>query len=279
MVGRPFKPMKLGPWRHVAASVIGASHQRLGGVCQDANACIVVSNPLHGDVLLAVVADGAGSATQAEVGASMACQSITESAARFLACRRLGRITRTTVENWIRAFQQGVSSTASASSLKPRDYACTLLAALVGQNQAVFFQIGDGSIVVADAEEQSYGHVFWPDRGEYENATFFATDRKFATYLRFESVCRNVVELAMFSDGLQRLALDFQKLMPHEPFFRGMFPPIRKASIENSGDLAQGLNNFLGSPRINQRTDDDKTLILATRLCEHEPAQECAHAE
>jgi len=143
----------------------------------------------------------------------------------------------------------------------------------------VFFQIGDGSIVVSDVEQESYGHVFWPERGEYENATYFATDRKFAAYLRFESVRRSVVELAMFSDGLQRLALDFQKTMPHEAFFRGVFPPVRKASPENATRLSEHLSNFLGSARVNQRTDDDKTLVLATRLDELKPASAYVHAK
>lgn len=259
--------------------MIGTSHQRTGGVCQDANICTVLPGPLSGDVLLAVVADGAGSAKRAEVGAAVACQSIVKSAVPFLATRRLDRITRKTAESWVRTFQREIADTAAAENLKPRDFACTLLAAFVGQHHAVFFQIGDGSIVVADAEEHSYGHVFWPERGEYENATFFATDRRFAANLRFESVRRSVVELAMFSDGLQRLALDFQKNMPHEPFFRGIFPPVRKASPENAEELIQGLSNFLGSARVNQRTDDDKTLILATRLGELQPATGCAHAK
>jgi hypothetical protein len=271
--------MNVGPWRHVAASVIGTSHQRTGGSCQDANACVVLHNLPDGDVLMAVVADGAGSAKRSEAGSMMACQSITKSARRFLCRRQLHRITRKTVENWIRTFQRQVSSAASAQSLGPRDYACTLLVALVGRRHAVFFQIGDGSIVVCDSEDRSYGHVFWPERGEYENATFFATDGKFADNLRFESVRRNVVELAMFSDGLQRLALDFQKTMPYEPFFRGVFPPVRKSSPQNAVQLSEGLGNFLASARVNQRTDDDKTLILATRLEEFAPSSVCAHAK
>lgn len=263
----------------MAASVIGTSHQRMGGSCQDSNACIVFPHSPDGDVLLAVVADGAGSAKQAEAGSALACQSITASARRFLSRRRLARITQRTVQRWIGNFQQEVLNAASSLGLQPRDYACTLLAALVGQHHAVFFQIGDGSIVVSDAEEHSYGHVFWPDRGEYENATFFATDKRFAANLRFESVRRNVVEVAIFSDGLQRLTLDFQKTMPHQPFFRGIFPPVRKSSPENAPQLTECLSEFLGSARVNQRTDDDKTLILATRLDESKPATECAHAK
>jgi len=271
--------MNLGRWRQVAASVIGTSHQRMGGSCQDSNACIVFPDSLDGDVLLAVVADGAGSAKQAEAGSALACQCITKSARRFLSRRRLDRITQRTVERWIRNFQHEVLNTASPLGLRPRDYACTLLAALIGQHHAVFFQIGDGCIVVFDSEESSYSHVFWPQRGEYENATFFATDRRFVAKLKFESVSRSVVELAIFSDGLQRLALDFQRAVPHEPFFRGIFPPVRKSSPENAGQLTECLSNFLGSARVNQRTDDDKTLVLATRIGGLDQASECTHAK
>lgn len=271
--------MNVGPWRHVSASVIGTSHERVGGVCQDSNTCVVLPNLPDGDVLLAVVADGAGSARQAETGSTVACRSIRDSAALFLATGRLSHITKETVQEWVTAFQQEIADAASELNLTLRDYACTLLASIVGMDQAVFFQIGDGSIVVADSEEQSYGHVFWPERGEYENATFFATDVEFANNLQFENVPRNVVEVAMFSDGLQRLALDFAKSMPHEPFFRGLFPTVRRMPAETTDQLTQSLSNFLGSSRVNERTDDDKTLVLATRLCETNAATEYAHSK
>ena len=70
----------------------------------------------------------------------------------------------------------------------------------------------------------------------------------------------------MFSDGLQRLALDFAKTIPFEPFFQGLFPSVRAMSADDGEKLTQSLTDFLNSPRINERTDDDKTLILATRV-------------
>ena len=261
--------MSLGPWRHVSASVIGSSHQRVGGVCQDSNVCTVIPSPLDGDVLIAVVSDGAGSATQAQAGSAMACRIISDSAAQFLASARIEEITREKVEEWIQAFQKLVDERALADGSTSREYACTLLSSIVGAEAAVFFQIGDGSIVVSDSEESIHGHVFWPERGEYENTTFFATEPSFTANLQFENVRRRVVELAMFSDGLQRLALDFAKVMPHEPFFRGLFPSVRATRSDgDAGKLNQFLTDFLSSPRINERTDDDKTLILATRVQE-----------
>lgn len=259
--------MTSGSWRHVSASVIGTSHERAGGVCQDSNACSVLPNLPDGDVLIAVVADGAGSASRAEQGAAMACRSITTSVVRFLGERQLAEIGRQEVENWIELFRGEVSEVAAEANLGARDFACTLLSAIVGACRAVFFQVGDGSIVVSDSEEQTYGHVFWPDRGEYENTTFFATDDEFSRNLQFENVGRKVLEVAMFSDGLQRLALDFSKAMPHEAFFRGLFPSVRTAQPDGIEQLSRSLHEFLASARVNERTDDDKTLVLATRLC------------
>ena len=59
-------------WRHVAASVQGASHVRSGVPCQDFSTVAAVP---AGGVLLAY-ADGAGSARHAEVGAGIACRGL-----------------------------------------------------------------------------------------------------------------------------------------------------------------------------------------------------------
>jgi hypothetical protein len=42
--------------------------------------------------------------------------------------------------------------------------------------------------------------------------------------------------------------------------------PMRSVPEEKCPQLSDGLQQFLQSPRVNERTDDDKTLILATRL-------------
>src|SRR6516225_2777134 len=44
---------------------------------------------------------------------------------------------------------------------------------------------GDGVIVVKDQTSQ-WSWVFWPDRGEFANTTFFVTDAAADDHLRFE---------------------------------------------------------------------------------------------
>ena len=60
--------------RVIGASVCGTSHERIGQVCQDFHAYHLLTDSL----LLIAVADGAGSARCAEVGALTAVQSVVD---------------------------------------------------------------------------------------------------------------------------------------------------------------------------------------------------------
>src|SRR4028119_2107946 len=61
-------------WQVVGASVIGTSHEKRSQPCQDAHCWRLLP---HG-VLVASVADGAGSAALAEVGAKIAVEGVVE---------------------------------------------------------------------------------------------------------------------------------------------------------------------------------------------------------
>jgi hypothetical protein len=252
--------MTPGPWRLAAASSLGTSHEKLGTVCQDAHGCEALLSATGEALLVAVVADGAGSATRSGDGARLACALMLE---ETRALREPGDLSRELVCDWLARFQGEIGVRAEAEGLAPRDFACTLLVAVVGEERAAFFQIGDGAMVVSDGD--GYAWVFWPDNGEYENLTYFATDPQAADHLRFDTVDRAVDEIALFSDGLQRLALHYQTRTAHPPFFRSLFAAVRAADGESAESLSGKLAAYLSSPQVNERTDDDKTLILATR--------------
>jgi hypothetical protein len=72
-----------------------------------------------------------------------------------------------------------------------------------------------------------------------------------------------VDELALFTDGLQMLALHFASRSAHRPFFEPLFTTLREAA--NPEALGGPLREFLDSPAVNERTEDDKTLVLAIR--------------
>jgi hypothetical protein len=218
------------------------------------------------DVLIAVVADGAGSAPRAETGSLLACAVVgDEIRALLMAGGSLGDVTRDFVAALIGRFQAEVSACAATDGARSRDFACTIVAAVVGVDRAVFFQVGDGAIVVSGPEEQEhYSCIFWPDTGEYENVTFFATDADAVDHLGWALAERAIDEVALFSDGLERLALHYASRQAYAPFFRGMLAILSGPAISREA-LSAGLVDLLSSAAVRERTDDDTTLILATR--------------
>lgn len=254
-------------WRVLFASVAGTSHVKLTLPCQDASTSEVVLRPTGERVLVALVSDGAGSAARADEGARLACELTLQWVRELLASGgSVGEITREQAATWILQLQSEIGARAEAEGLKPRDFACTLVAAVVGADQAAFFQIGDGAIVVSTPEEgDEYGWVFWPESGEYENVTFFVTEPHATERLQHDLIRRPIDEVSLFSDGLQRLLLHYQTRTAHAPFFRSMLGTVRNAEQAALSTLREGLSAYLQSPAVNERTDDDKTLILATR--------------
>lgn len=257
-------------WKYVHASVKGTSHARTGATCQDVTACEILTEANDNETLVAVISDGAGSASRAEAGAALACQLfISEMRAFFEGDRTPADLTPDFARKWMTSFQSDIQLRADAEGLKPRDFGCTFVAAVVGDEAAAFLQVGDGAIVVRSHDEpgdDSYDWVFWADEGEYANQTTFLTGAEAFERLNFQTVSHRVDEIALFSDGLQRLALHFQSRTAHAPFFQSMFAPLHASSINgHATDLSASLKAFLDSPSVNERTDDDKSLILATR--------------
>jgi hypothetical protein len=68
----------------------------------------------------------------------------------------------------------------------------------------------------------------------------------------------------VFSDGIERLVLKFESRTAHQPFFNSFIAPVRNGDAEGlNQNLSVLLRQYLDSPGVNARTDDDKTLILA----------------
>ena len=255
--------MQPRPWRTAYASVLGTSHAKTGSPCQDAGGCVVVPGADGNEVLVAAVSDGAGTANRSEAGSSLAV-------ARFLqdfaiaAASSLASIDRVFVGGWLASVQNEIAVLAAEEGNQVHDYACTFLGAVVSPLGAAYLQIGDGAIVVAREEIGEYGWIFWPQHGEYANTTNFLTQEQAAEILLFETG-PPVNEIAIFSDGIERLVLDLSARAVHSPSFQPIFKWL--ASTEPTGEQrpSQALITYLGSDHVNKRTDDDKTLVMATR--------------
>jgi hypothetical protein len=251
-------------WKVIRTSVIGSSHVESRSPCQDECYADVMTACDGAQHLICVVADGAGSARQSESGAELACSAVRRCVEASLSDPACNPIVDQTVVEWINNVRREIYQAADEDALVVREFACTLIGAVFGPSRSIFFQIGDGSIVAK--KNDIAGVVFWPDSGPYANMTYFVTDEDALDHLQLTIVDAAFDEVALFSDGIQRIALLFDSKMPYWPFFEPMFKILRARDGDACSLLDDELSRFLGSPQVNERTDDDKTLILATRL-------------
>jgi hypothetical protein len=213
--------------------------------------------------LIAVVADGAGTAELAHIGAEIAVATVSSVA-------QLGvRAGRDDYQDILREgaalARQRLVEAAAERKAAPRDLACTLLAVIVAPIGGGALQIGDGVIVIGE-QPLSWRWLFWPQKGEYANTTFFLSDEKALAKAEVAALPDEVQDVALMSDGLEPLSLQFAARKAHEPLFRTVLAPLHAAT--NKGEataLSAGLATLLASPAVRSRTEDDASLIIATR--------------
>lgn len=258
--------MKELNWKYIIASEIGTSHKNTFLPCQDFSLCEEISDEDKSSILVAVVSDGAGSSIKAEIGSKLACHLfITEVRNVFKEGGNISDITLDFIQQFILKFQEVVLLFPEHKEYELKDFACTFLASVIGESSAVFTQVGDGAMVIPSEESENYSWVFWPQQGEYANTTNFITNTNAINAIEYKFITHQIKKVALFSDGIQNLALHYQTQTAYSPFFRSMFNWLSKEPIGYSKNLTSSLVSFLNSPKVNELTDDDKTLILASR--------------
>ena len=256
----------LGLWRVVAASVLGKSHEKVQQLCQDAHHWELLSE----NVLVAAVADGAGSASLGKVGAIVASQTAVETIRlQYEANKNTAELLeeeddrqwQVLLNNALETAKKAVEEEAIACKVTPRELATTLIIVVATPKLIAAVQVGDGIAVGCDRTGNLIA-LTAPQRGEYVNETIFLVSPHALENIQVK-VWRGVVaNIAMLSDGLQMLALEMNGSKPHEPFFSPMFQFV--ADVTDEREAQEQLVGFLRSERISTRNDDDLTLLLAT---------------
>lgn len=246
-------------WRVVSAAIRGTSHVKSGQPCQDR----LRFTRLPGRRLLAVLADGAGSAAFAEVGAEIAVDQAIVTFQAWLATAP----PEPGDDEWKNGLREALTAARAAvlaearkRAVAARELASTLAILLVAPGLVVAAQIGDGASVAGEADG-GWLAVTRPGQGEYINETTFLTGDDALAAPQLEVRHGRFQRAALLSDGLQMLALKLPETVPHAPFFAPLFRFVESVA-DVTGAPAQ-LEAFLLSPRITQRTDDDLTLLLA----------------
>ncbi|MBW4481694.1 MAG: protein phosphatase 2C domain-containing protein [Tildeniella torsiva UHER 1998/13D] len=276
-------------WRVIARSAIGTRHQDQQQPCQDYGAVVVAAPKAMRDgqrpaleghrhgVIVGAVADGAGSAPHSAIGAKLAVATTLKYLATSEAWlqkrqRSWQRWPQPPSEELMRRLftkavmrsQAQITQQASTKGWEPQDLACTLLAFLATPDWLAAMQIGDGFMVVrygrAAPAKAEYELLFEPDRGEFANQTTFITAADALTSMQVAVVGQPPAFIAAATDGLERVALRLKDWAPFAPFFSPLEEYLEETPNPETDD--EYLMSFLTSERLNQKTDDDKTLLL-----------------
>lgn len=252
-------------WRLVGASVAGTSHLRVGQGCQDAFGYEVLPD---GGLLIAV-SDGAGSAANAADGSAFAIGAALDS---LVGALQADKDEPTTEQAWQEVVRRAFGAARAAlvqeasrsnGSRSVRDYDATLMVVILSKSWTIGGLIGDCAAVILD-EADELTSLCRPQTGEYANMTHFLTQPNALQRVDVQILATPAQAVAVFSDGLSRLALNLAQNKPHAPFFKPLF--AFTAAIQDQQDAESQLESFLNSQRINAHTNDDKTLVLACRI-------------
>lgn len=243
-------------WQTAYASVIGTSHLKASIPCQD-YCNFKAFKKGDKDVLIIGISDGAGSASNAKMGARIAVDNILSNIASSNI--ELPDFNESYAHDLLKKPAQLLSDIATENYMNIKELSCTLLVACLSSDSSVFFQVGDGAWVIKTTE--GLKAATWPYTGEYANETKFITSPDACEYIQFNQIDEPILAVAGFTDGLQSLILDYSQKAPHAGFFEPVFETLFKTS-ENSNFSAY-LEEFLNSQMVNHRTDDDKTIFFA----------------
>ena len=249
-------------WRLAGCSVCGAGHEKTGLPCQDAHCW----RELRPGLVVIAVADGAGSAPLSQVGAEAAAATAVAHVCARVDLPAEGANSdvywQELLNEAVAAARSAVESEAVTRSTSAGELATTLIVVVAGRNFVAAAQIGDGAVIIE--ESGAMQSLVRPAATEYLNETIFLTSADGPNSQQTVIWRGRPSYLAVMSDGLQMAALRMPAGDPHPGFFKPLFQFLSQQ--EDSSAAGQALKEFLSSPRLRQRTDDDVTLVMAAML-------------
>lgn len=247
-------------WTVTRASTIGSSHLSHGGEKQDS---IAVVEDKHGNVAFCL-SDGAGSSKRSKLSSSFTSQFIAERLSELPAMIEQ-RGTGSWINDYIiqcvidlRAFLFKEFSTYDLA-----DYHCTLVSGVLFEKTCLVAHIGDGAVLsgtsVTENNECVLNEKLYfsePENGEYINETYFITEPHWLKHLRIKAFS-NVSWLIAGTDGGMDLLSLGNRLQDQL-----VMDLLSKVANFPSSDRDQSLERIMSSDKADEKTNDDKTLLI-----------------
>ena len=255
-------------WRVATASAVGASHAKDNTPNQDAVAHRLIEVG-HGQVVVAAVADGAGSASRSDEGSRIAADTavatIVDGINQQPAAAFGERLAESLVRDAIKQAKIAVERYGATRGVAARELATTLIVALASDDLLTAAQVGDGAVVAFNIDGGDAKTLCDAHGGEYANETTFITSRSRPHEIADvgHAAGSDYDALALITDGLENLALK----MPEREAFLGFWNPMLNdlAHTDEPEAVPARLLSFISGERVQSRTGDDVTIAIAVR--------------
>lgn len=248
-------------WQAVSCSSAGTYHIDRDIPCQDAAKYETDSG---NQIIIGAVSDGMGSARQSHIGSRLAVDTVISELKSMISCQdqlKNDEELRETFLSILRRVQDALKKKAKKEGYSVKDLGCTLLAFVATPNRLAAMQVGDGQIVVR-MKGGNYELLFMPDKGKYPNETTPVTSSHAFKVMKFCLLSGCYEFICAATDGIENISLVKTEIW--KPF-EGFFKPLEEQIMLSANTLAdkeKEIEHFLNSEKINNNTDDDKTLLL-----------------
>lgn len=255
----------LDSWQLTGAAITGLAHWRKQMPCQDAVHWRSQPRPLL------VLSDGAGSALISERGAAAVTagvarllRSMEDAVAAWLDQPQATEQLQTEAQQWahrILLHAQGLlKDLADSERRSVRDVRATLLLVVMGQHHCFWWQVGDGAIVVQEAQALHTLGQPGQSKGEFANQTCFVDAATIADMQYGLLPTRPVFGWALMSDG------GAEKFVSHDG--KQIAGRLEHWFAETAAQTLSPDKLALAyhEPRMWERTTlDDRAIVLAAR--------------
>lgn len=255
-------------WRIATATAPGSSHLKDALPNQDAVACRLVEVGI-GEIVVAAVADGAGSASRSDEGSRTAVDAavatIVDGINRQPAAAFGERLAESLARDAVKQARIAVERYGLRHNVPVRELASTLIVAFASDDLVTAAQVGDGAVIAFNISGGEARTLCDAHTGEYANETTFITSRSQPDSIADvgHAAGYDYDALALITDGLQNLALK----MPEREAFLGFWNPMLNDLVHTDEPEAvpERLHAFISGERVQSRTTDDVTIAIAAR--------------
>lgn len=273
-------------WIIAKGSSIGGRHIEDNTPCQDANNVFYDSELKYG---IAIVADGAGSASHSEIGSDFIVNRIADIFKNKFPTTDFETFIETDKQEidafFINSFKElygQLKELAKERDLPIKSLASTLIVVLFSKSGLICSHIGDGRAGFQDMDNNWFS-ILEPYKGEEANQTIFITSdiwEKPQEFIRTTVIRQPIQSFTLMSDGCENATFELNRFNektqlyerlnnPYPKFFNPNINVLRE--LHKSGKTTDEINelwiSFLktGNEKFESEIDD-KTLILGTLI-------------